>query len=141
MNDALITRQEILIQIFGEDKPKGSQEYGTFANLCNKNKIPFEIEVSQEMNADAFIILSHAKGHSHCTGFGGATKNIGMGCVSGNTKLWLHMSGGPKLTGVCNKCKKFMYPGITAKVSTSKGYIRKQCLQCEKVAKLKLKKA
>jgi len=42
---------------------------------------------------------------------------------------------------ICNKCKKFMYPGITAKVSTSKGYIRKQCLQCEKVAKLKLKKA
>jgi len=49
MNDALITRQEILIQIFGEDKPKGSQEYGTFANLCNKKKIPFEIVDGQRL--------------------------------------------------------------------------------------------
>ena len=33
------------------------------------------------MDADVFISLSHFKGHE-CTGFGGALKNIGMGCGS-----------------------------------------------------------
>ena len=33
------------------------------------------------MDADIFISLSHFKGHE-ATGFGGALKNIGMGCGS-----------------------------------------------------------
>ena len=33
------------------------------------------------MDADIFISLNHFKGHE-CTGFGGAIKNIGMGCGS-----------------------------------------------------------
>ena len=33
------------------------------------------------MDADIFISLAHFKGHEH-TGFGGALKNIGMGCGS-----------------------------------------------------------
>ena len=33
------------------------------------------------MDADIFISLSHFKGHE-TTGFGGALKNIGMGCGS-----------------------------------------------------------
>ena len=33
------------------------------------------------MDADIFISLSHFKGHE-TTGFGGAIKNIGMGCGS-----------------------------------------------------------
>lgn len=41
---------------------------------------------------------------------------------------------------ICTKCKKFMYPGITAKVSTSKGCIRKQCLQCSHIMKKQMSK-
>jgi hypothetical protein len=46
------------------------------------------------VDADAMIVLSHGKGHGH-TGFGGAIKNIAMGCVSYRTRGWIHalMSG------------------------------------------------
>ena len=59
------------------------------------------------MDADIFISLSHAKGHvSAC--FGGALKNIGMGCGSRAGKEEMHSSGKPvvdqdKCIG-CDKC-------------------------------------
>ncbi len=40
-------------------------------------------------DADAMIVFSHGKGHGHC-GFGGAIKNIAMGCVSVETRGWIH---------------------------------------------------
>jgi len=40
-------------------------------------------------DADAMIVLSHGKGHGHC-GFGGAIKNIAMGCVTVETRGWIH---------------------------------------------------
>src|SRR3989338_5097912 len=33
------------------------------------------------LKADAMVVVSHGKGHWHCAGFGGAIKNIGMGCA------------------------------------------------------------
>ena len=44
------------------------------------------------MDADIFISLSHFKGHE-MTGFGGAVKNIGMGCGSRAGKMEQHSSG------------------------------------------------
>lgn len=41
------------------------------------------------VDADAMIVLSHGKGHGH-TGYGGAIKNIAMGCVSYQTRGWIH---------------------------------------------------
>ncbi len=41
------------------------------------------------VDADAMLVLSHGKGHGH-TGFGGAIKNIGMGCVSYKTRGAIH---------------------------------------------------
>ncbi len=40
-------------------------------------------------DADAMIVLSHGKGHGN-TGFGGAIKNIGMGCVGYPTRRAIH---------------------------------------------------
>ncbi|MHC4716071.1 MAG: DUF362 domain-containing protein [Planctomycetota bacterium] len=40
-------------------------------------------------DADAMIVLSHGKGHGH-SGFGGAIKNIAMGCVDGKTRGGIH---------------------------------------------------
>ena len=59
------------------------------------------------MDADIFISLTHAKGHES-TGFGGALKNIGMGCGSRAGKEEMHSSGKPvvdqdKCIG-CGKC-------------------------------------
>ena len=40
-------------------------------------------------DADAMIVLSHGKGHGH-SGFGGAIKNIAMGCVDSETRGKIH---------------------------------------------------
>ena len=46
------------------------------------------------MDADIFITLNHFKGHES-TGFGGALKNIGMGCGSRAGKMEMHSAGKP----------------------------------------------
>ena len=53
------------------------------------------------MDADVFISLTHFKGHEQ-TGFGGALKNIGMGCGSRAGKMEQHNAGKPHVRE--NKC-------------------------------------
>ena len=58
------------------------------------------------MDADVFISLTHFKGHE-MTGFGGAIKNIGMGCGSRAGKKDQHSSGKPQIDpALCRGCKK-----------------------------------
>lgn len=58
------------------------------------------------MDADIFISLTHFKGHE-MTGFGGAIKNIGMGCGSRAGKKDQHSSGQPRISEKrCRGCKK-----------------------------------
>lgn len=61
------------------------------------------------MDADIFISLTHFKGHES-TGFGGAIKNIGMGCGSRAGKMHQHNSGRPivhdDLCRGCHRCAK-----------------------------------
>lgn len=61
------------------------------------------------MDADIFISLTHFKGHES-TGFGGAIKNIGMGCGSRAGKMQQHNSGKPivhdYLCRGCRRCAK-----------------------------------
>ncbi|OPY27592.1 MAG: hypothetical protein A4E28_01961 [Methanocella sp. PtaU1.Bin125] len=69
-----------------------------------------EIEVSGAIaEADAMIIVSHDKGHA-LTGFGGAIKNLGMGCCPDTGKLRQHRTVGltideSKCVG-CGACRK-----------------------------------
>ncbi len=57
------------------------------------------------MDADVFISLNHFKGHE-ATGFGGAIKNIGMGCGSRAGKMAQHNSGKPEVNPEsCRNCK------------------------------------
>ena len=58
------------------------------------------------VDADALLVLSHGKGHGHC-GYGGAIKNIAMGCVSMKTRGAIHglMSGNFEWDGeLCTHC-------------------------------------
>ncbi len=58
------------------------------------------------MDADVFISLTHFKGHE-MTGFGGAIKNIGMGCGSRAGKTEQHCSGKPHIDAdLCRGCRK-----------------------------------
>lgn len=61
------------------------------------------------MDADVFISLTHFKGHE-ATGFGGAIKNIGMGCGSRRGKMEQHNAGKPlvrqsRCVG-CRRCSR-----------------------------------
>ncbi|MDR3344026.1 MAG: DUF362 domain-containing protein [Oscillospiraceae bacterium] len=57
------------------------------------------------MDADIIISLSHFKGHE-CAGFGGALKNIGMGCGSRAGKMVMHNDGKPQVyPGACTGCR------------------------------------
>lgn len=51
--------------------------------------------------ADVIVSLTHFKGHVNA-GFGGALKNIGMGCGSKKGKMEMHSSGTPRIDG--SKC-------------------------------------
>lgn len=58
------------------------------------------------MDADVFISLTHFKGHE-MTGFGGAIKNIGMGCGSRAGKKEQHSSGKAEIDSeLCRGCRK-----------------------------------
>ncbi len=61
------------------------------------------------MDADAFISLTHFKGHEG-TGFGGALKNIGMGCGSRAGKMEQHCDGKPEVDEAfcrgCGRCAR-----------------------------------
>jgi uncharacterized Fe-S center protein len=58
------------------------------------------------MDADVFISLTHFKGHE-ATGFGGALKNIGMGCGSRAGKMDQHCFGKPEIdTDQCRGCRR-----------------------------------
>jgi len=49
-----------------------------------------KIEMAKAIyEADSMIVLSHFKGHG-MAGFGGAIKNLGMGCCSKRGKIWQH---------------------------------------------------
>ena len=58
------------------------------------------------MDADVFISLSHFKGHE-MTGFGGAIKNIGMGCGSRAGKKEQHSNGKASIDeAACRGCRQ-----------------------------------
>ncbi len=80
-------------------------------------EIPLDMEYcktakigAQIADSDIVISLNHFKGHE-LTGFGGALKNLGMGCASVGGKLFLHSGSSPKVyepncTG-CRACEKY----------------------------------
>lgn len=60
------------------------------------------------MDGDVFISLSHFKGHE-MAGFGGAIKNIGMGCGSRAGKKDQHSNGKPTIDQEsCKGCRRCM---------------------------------
>ena len=55
-------------------------------------------------DADIIISLNHFKGHCEA-GFGGAMKNLGMGCGSRSGKMEMHSAGKPRVnTKLCRGC-------------------------------------
>ncbi|MBN2098848.1 MAG: DUF362 domain-containing protein [Dehalococcoidia bacterium] len=65
-----------------------------------------EVEVASGIyDADFLLVLSHVKGHM-ITGFGGAVKNLGMGCVAKRSKREQHRANPPLLDdSKCDGCE------------------------------------
>jgi len=87
------------------------------------------------MDADVFISLNHFKGHE-MAGFGGAIKNIGMGCGSRAGKKEQHHNGQPSVhQDKCVGCKSCMKEcanqGLAFDETTRKMHIVKEnCVGC-----------
>jgi uncharacterized Fe-S center protein len=58
---------------------------------------------AEPLEADGVLLLTHFKGHIAC-GMGGAIKNIGMGCMSKETKGKIHAGGEPVYVSGCTEC-------------------------------------
>ena len=85
------------------------------------------------MDADIIISLNHFKGHE-ATGFGGALKNLGMGCGSRAGKMEMHSAGKPlvnekKCIG-CGSCVRICaHDGV--RVTDKKAFIdHNRCVGC-----------
>ena len=86
------------------------------------------------MDADVFISLTHFKGHE-ITGFGGAIKNIGMGCGSRAGKMAMHCNGKPtvdsKLCRACGTCLDYCAQGALSRGQDRKAVIdHEKCVGC-----------
>lgn len=85
------------------------------------------------MDADIFISLSHFKGHE-ATGFGGALKNIGMGCGSRAGKMEMHSAGKPHVSQEncigCGRCSKICAHGAAIVTDKKARIDHKKCVGC-----------
>ena len=85
------------------------------------------------MDADVFISLTHFKGHE-LTGFGGAIKNIGMGCGSRRGKMEQHNSGKPtvdqELCRGCHVCAKNCAHGAISFTDNKASIDHNKCVGC-----------
>jgi hypothetical protein len=84
-------------------------------------------------NANAMIVLSHAKGHC-LAGFGGALKNLGMGCAARIGKFEMHCSAKPEFnTQFCIGCGLCVghCPGFALSLKDSKiSFDINKCIGC-----------
>lgn len=92
------------------DGLKGSDE---IAVPVNGKHIEDAYIASGIAEADYFVSVNHFKGHE-LAGYGGALKNIGMGCASKKGKMHQHFSTGPvikpDLCEACEACLKVCKP-------------------------------
>ena len=85
------------------------------------------------MDADVFISLTHFKGHE-LTGFGGALKNIGMGCGSRAGKMEMHSDGKPRVSQKrcvgCGACLKICAHGAISLTEKKASIDHARCVGC-----------
>ncbi|NLK34921.1 MAG: DUF362 domain-containing protein [Gracilibacteraceae bacterium] len=108
--------------------------------ILSKNSVDVEInkkhfskvKISKEIeSASKMIVLSHFKGHS-TAGFGGAIKNLAMGCAPAAGKQQQHSVVKPKVSSKCvgcETCLKYCPVGAISKEG-EKALIGEPCIGC-----------
>ncbi len=103
-------------------------------------KVPINGEVMREVSiakvivdADCLVAVTHFKAHE-LSGFGGALKNLGMGCATKEGKLAQHSSVKPFVnTDACKGCRTCLdyCPGSAISVQAKKASIdQTRCIGC-----------
>lgn len=105
---------------------ENSIAYKIDKELCESVHLAADI-----INADGMVCVSHFKGHE-LTGFGGAIKNMSMGCASREGKMDMHSQSRPKVhqdkCTSCGRCTR--YCAANAIEMTPKAYITEKCTGC-----------
>lgn len=103
-------------------------------------KVPIEGEILKAVSiakeiadADGILSVAHFKAHELC-GFGGALKNVGMGCATKQGKLVQHSTVAPRIDTAlcrgCGLCTEYC-PAKAMSLSEKKGSIDSaKCIGC-----------
>lgn len=106
---------------------KSSVEVTINCKHFEKVKIAREIE-----NVKSMVVLSHFKGHE-MSGFGGAIKNLAMGCAPAAGKQQQHSVIKPKVKGPtcvgCENCLSYC-PVSAISMTEKKAHISAECIGC-----------
>jgi hypothetical protein len=107
---------------------------GENSRLIDTKGILKEIEVSGAIaEADAMIVVTHCKGHE-LSGFGGAIKNLGMGCTTSNGKIRQHRTVGLEIDNSkcvgCGKCKEACPQNLPNIIEGKAHNTSLQCMRC-----------
>ncbi|HML06097.1 MAG TPA: DUF362 domain-containing protein, partial [Methanobacterium sp.] len=109
--------------------------------ITGENEIEIEINLKHFKTAkiagdieksDAMVVLSHFKGHG-MSGFGGAIKNLAMGCASPAGKLEQHECAKPVISEKCTGCGKCINACPVSVMSLEDGKSKinyEECIAC-----------
>ena len=75
---------------------------------------------TEPLEADGVLLLTHFKGHM-CSGIGGSIKNVGMGCMSKETKGAIHTGAEPVYGDGCTGCGECVEKCPTDNIRLSDG--------------------
>jgi uncharacterized protein len=121
-----ITNADVII-------PDDTQEKNVSSVEINQKFIKRAKVAKIFIEADGFVAINHFKGHI-LTGFGGALKNVGMGCASRQGKLAQHCNAAPvvhveKCIG-CGECE-IICPTKAVKLVNKKSTVdTEKCIGC-----------
>lgn len=128
------TRQSVMAPVVIADGPLGytgmTYKLKKTVDQCDIKKVKIAKAI---LDADSMIVLSHAKGHV-LSGFGGAIKNLAMGCTTKETKAAQHLASRVILNAKeCNGCGKCVdaCPFNALKIENGKHVkILSRCMSC-----------
>jgi hypothetical protein len=112
------------------DGLRGKSETAVTVNRKRFKEVFIGNEIVQ---ADALVSVAHFKGHE-LAGFGGAIKNVGMGCASRRGKLAQHSTVSPRVDAekcvACGDCTEHCSQGALAVVDESAVLDEAKCIGC-----------
>ncbi|MBW2020191.1 MAG: DUF362 domain-containing protein [Deltaproteobacteria bacterium] len=112
------------------DGLRGGNETAITVNLKRFKRVYIGAEI---VRADAIVSVAHFKGHE-LSGFGGAIKNLGMGCASRKGKLAQHSTVSPKVRRKkcegCGECVTYCAQDAIALIDEKANIDSKKCVGC-----------